>query len=157
MFDIEQAKQNAQPYPYQDILDKLVAHGFAVIDEAATYRWFDENGNSLMYKFTPEGKRACFRYCHSLPMAWAEDIQKGARHCVVCGRDCHRKKVWVQDKNRCVCMACAGEGHDLPDLAQNEQEKQEAVEIMQAFAAMDVHAKRQARAIKQEELKAKKG
>lgn len=119
MFDIEKAKQEARPWPFQDVLDRLVASGFAEVDERQTYRWFNENGKKLMYKFTEAGKAACFRNRYSLPMAWAEDIQKGARHCVVCGRDLYRMKVWEQEKGKpgCICLSCSRKGHRLQDIA----------------------------------------
>src|SRR6266568_2253693 len=112
LFDIEKAQQEAEPWPFQDILDKLLASGFAVIDASSTFRWFDENGHRLMYAFTLEGKVACFRNKYTTPMAWAEDITKGARHCVVCGRDLYRMKVWAQVKGKsgCVCMSCGARG-----------------------------------------------
>lgn len=119
MFDIEKAKQEAQPWPFQDILDRLVESGFARIDEDATYVWWGKLSiNRLSYAFTPEGKEACFRNRYTLPMAWAEDIQRGARHCVVCMRDLYSKNVWAQIKGKpgCVCMACGAKGHGLQDL-----------------------------------------
>jgi hypothetical protein len=118
IFDIEKAKLEASPWPFQDILDKLVASGFASIDEYATYNWWGRLPTKhISYAFTPEGKEACFRNRYSTPMAWAEDIQNGTRHCVVCLRDCYRKKVWAHNgKMRCICMACGAKGHGLQDL-----------------------------------------
>lgn len=119
IFDIELAQQKAVPWPYQKTLDLLVTSGFAEINVGSTYSWWDKTStNRIVYSFTPEGKEACFRNRYATPMSWAEDIQKGARHCVVCGRDLYRKKVWaqIQDKPRCVCMSCGGKGHGLQDL-----------------------------------------
>lgn len=120
IFDIEKAKQEATPWPYQDIIDVLVESGFARIDPDSTYNWWGKvPTNHISYAFTAEGKEACFRNKYTTPMAWAEDIQKGARHCVVCMRDCYRTKVWAQVKGRSgvVCISCGAKGHGLHDLS----------------------------------------
>lgn len=142
-------------YPFEKELELLLASGFIVKDEPTTELW--KRGQWMQgrlvyhqcYTWTPEGKRACFRSQHSTPMAWAADIHfENTRHCVVCGRDCYRQKVWASDgRFRCVCMVCGGKGHGLQDLAESEQEKQEAIRIEQGLAAMDGYARKQAREI----------
>lgn len=115
-----------EDWPFQQWLDLFVKSGFAIVDEYATERWKHVQWLSnpphprhykRMYKWTPQGKEACFRNMYSTPMAWAEDIRNGARHCVVCGRDCFYMKVSARSgKSRCVCMACGAKGHGLQDL-----------------------------------------
>ena len=119
MFDIEKAKREAIPWEQQAAIDKLVTSGFAVISEEDTYSWWDKLPvNHICYKFTPEGKKACFRWMYSTPMAWAKETTQGARHCVICLRDLYHMKVWAQidKKPGCVCMACGAKGHGLQDL-----------------------------------------
>ena len=111
--------ERARPWPFQDVLDKLVAHGFAQIHKLATERSFGRDVPLIRYEFTKEGKFVCFRNKHSSPMAWAEDItQRKARHCVICMRDCYGKKVfaWIGRQPGVVCMSCGNEGHGLKDL-----------------------------------------
>lgn len=124
IFDIEKAKQEATPWPHQDILDALVDAGFAEIDEGATYSWWGKLPTKhISYAFTPEGKEACFRNRYATPMSWVEDIQKGARHCVICKRDLYRKKVGEQysGKPGCICMTCWAKGYSLSKSQERNQ------------------------------------
>ena len=138
----EEAQLTTYPQPVledwdcQKAIDILVASGFAVFREDRTDLWRRDalqRGKPTYYRcyyWTLEGREACWRYQYSTPMAWAiEMYYKRQRHCVVCGRDCYRKKVWASDGTfRCVCMVCGGKGHGLQDLARNEQEQQETAE-----------------------------
>ena len=113
-----------QDWEFQKEIDLLIASGFAILDEQSTdlwkrRAWHDGKASyHRCYSWTLEGKEACFRNKYTTPMSWADDIQKGARHCVICGRDLYRMKVWAQIKGKsgCVCMSCGAKGHGLQDL-----------------------------------------
>ncbi len=113
-----------KPSEYQDNLALLLDSGFAVLDEQTTRAWKERAWYDGLpsyrqcYTWTPEGKIACFRNRYTTPMAWAANIAEGARHCIVCGRDCYRLKVWAQVKGKpgVVCMSCGAKGHGLQDL-----------------------------------------
>lgn len=111
----------------QSILNKLVQYGFAAEDATRTFSWKDEAGKSwykTCYVWTKEGREACFRWRYSTPMSWAEEMyHKRVRHCVVCGRDCFRKKVWANyGRMVCVCMTCGAKGHGLQDIEQGARQ-----------------------------------
>lgn len=58
--------------------------------------------------WTPEGRRACWRY--TTPAKWLAAIERGyVRYCVRCGRDlCRRNVARVLDSPlHCVCLVCA--------------------------------------------------
>ena len=106
-------------WPYQDHLQRLVASGIA----RAT-------GNTLadgkpLYEWTTYGRRVCWRFANTTPMAWAEAMAaKSVRYCVVCGRDMHRKRGAARhaDGKRFLCKGCAvlytidtdGQPHAIP-------------------------------------------
>ena len=129
-----QEEQTNQPaltdWEFQKELDILVKSGFAVYDEQWTEMVWKRGAIQdkkptyhRYYKWTPEGRVACFRYQHTTPMAWAEQWHLNhLRHCVVCGKDCYKKKVWAQDYEfRCVCVACGAKGHGLKDILKEEE------------------------------------
>jgi len=114
-----------QPWDFQHEIDVLIANGFAIRNEASTAHWKAlawrdaKPSYHISYQWTQEGQKACFRWVYSTPMSWAAEIHDGhTRHCVVCMRDCFRRKVWASNgRFRCVCMECGAKGHDLQDLA----------------------------------------
>ena len=111
------------PWPFQDALTVLIASGFAREDDATAQSWKRRawrDGKSsyhTSYVWTLEGKEACWRYEYTTPMAWADQMHsKRERHCIICGRDCYRKKVWASNgRVKCVCMVCGAQGHELVD------------------------------------------
>lgn len=135
---------------YEEALQILLSAGFIVEDESTTWQWKRESwidGRPTYhqgYRWTPEGRHACFRYRDSTPQSWAKDIVTGhVRHCVVCGRDCYNKKVYASDGGRrCVCLTCGTQGHGLLDLARNEQELAKARQAESLLAQMESAARR---------------
>lgn len=113
-----------QNWPFQDAITLLITSGFVHEGEDTTQAWKLQSwrdGKAFYhpyYVWTPEGKDACFRSAYTTPMSWAGDIHaERTRHCIACGRDCYRKKVWAHDGAfRCVCMTCGATGHRLSDL-----------------------------------------
>ena len=105
----------ARTWAFQQQLDLLVQSGFAEVDQKSTDWWAAYNAENKtayelpLYNWTTKGQYACWRYKNSTPMSWAEAIASGTkRHCIGCGCDTTRKKVWAQDgTKRTVCMACA--------------------------------------------------
>jgi hypothetical protein len=104
----------------KDILDSLIAHGFAVYDQEMSDWWTRSSGKSYtMYMWTEAGRDACFRYRHTTPISWAIAAAGNMRHCYGCGRDLYRKPVGEQMergrfKHIAVCMDCHRKGVNLP-------------------------------------------
>jgi hypothetical protein len=125
------------PFPnsiwwYQAEIDRLVASGFAELDERATQRNKERfamegggvaNGYLLrtMYHWTDAGKEVCRMYRYTTPMAYAEAMRMSlVRHCIHCGRITARQKVGAQHsqggkerRNRTVCLTCHAAGKVL--------------------------------------------
>ena len=106
-------------WPYQDHLLRLVASGIA----RATGQTLADG--KPLYEWTTYGRRVCWRFANTTPMAWAEAMAaKSVRYCVVCGRDMHRKRGAARhaDGKRFLCKGCAvlytmdtdGQPHAMP-------------------------------------------
>ncbi len=103
-------------------LDVLVQSGFAEIDPDNTEWWErynTDNGTNWplpRYRWTEAGRKACWRYANTTPMAWADDMrQNTVRFCEACGRDMYRKTKAEQRGKRLLCMACGRAGRSLSD------------------------------------------
>lgn len=110
----------SKQWPYQAQLDLLVQSGFVEIDPDNTAWWERYNADNgisgplPMYRWTEAGRKACWRYEYTTPMAWANDIRRNkVRFCEGCGRDLYRQTTWERWGKRLLCRVCGRAGKSL--------------------------------------------